>query len=202
MATSPEDSFQELMVRLRAGDPEAAARVFHRYVHGLVALARSRLDRRLRQKVDPEDILQSVFLTFFRRQANQEFDLGGWDNLWALLTVITLRKCGHQIERFRAGRRDSQREVHLPLSTEDFKRGGARLAAEPTPTEAAVLTETVEQVLAGLKPRQRPILVLSLQGYTVAEISAQIRRSERTVHRVLSQVREQLERLQDASQAG
>ena len=55
---------------------------------------------RLRAKVDPEDVLQSVCESFFRRHAEGEFSLKDWDSLWALLAVITLRKCALWQERF------------------------------------------------------------------------------------------------------
>src|SRR5580692_11428902 len=98
---SVDPSFDTVMQRLRAGDDEAAADVFRRFADRLIGLARSRLDERLRQKVDPEDVMQSVFKSFFRVQADGKLDLANWDSLWALLTVITLRKCGHRIEYFR-----------------------------------------------------------------------------------------------------
>jgi RNA polymerase sigma-70 factor (ECF subfamily) len=52
---------------------------------------------------------------------------------------------------------------------------------EPTPLEAAVLSETVGQLLAGLDEEERPVLELSLQGYTTREISERLGRAERTV---------------------
>jgi hypothetical protein len=68
------------MARLGGGDP-AAAPAFDRFAHRLVARARARLDTRLRQKVDSDDVLQSVCRTFFRRCRGGEFSLGGWDGL-------------------------------------------------------------------------------------------------------------------------
>jgi RNA polymerase sigma-70 factor (ECF subfamily) len=66
----------------------------------------------------------------------------------------------------------------------------------PTPLEAAALGETVEQLLAGLDEDERPILELSLQGYTTQEISARLGRAERTVRRLREQIRNRLERMQ------
>jgi RNA polymerase sigma-70 factor (ECF subfamily) len=174
------------MARLRASDEEAAKRVFQQFAQRLIALARSRLDDRLLRKVDPEDILQSVFKSFFCRQAQGEFDLDSWDSLWSLLSVITVRKCGRWRRYFRAERRNLQAEVS---SWELF-------ADEPTPEEAAILTETLEQVMRGLEDGEREMVMLSLQGYTVAEISDQVDRTRRTVQRVLQRVRQRLERLQ------
>src|ERR1700722_4305434 len=63
-----DDSFGLLMGGLQGGDAEAAGALFHRFAQRLIALARQRLEPRLRSKVDPEDILQSVFKSFFRRR--------------------------------------------------------------------------------------------------------------------------------------
>src|SRR5262249_23582248 len=110
--------------------------------------------------------------------------------------VITLRKCGRQIERFLAGVRDVRREAAMPDG--DSGSGWNVLAGDPTPSEAVVLAETVEQLMQGLSDAtERQVLELSLQGWGAGEISEQPGRSERTVHRVLSLVRKRLQRLRD-----
>lgn len=72
---SEEPSFARLLTRLREGDEGAAEEIFREYSARLIALARSRLGDRLRAKVDPEDVLQSVFRTFFLRYAGGQYDL-------------------------------------------------------------------------------------------------------------------------------
>jgi RNA polymerase sigma-70 factor (ECF subfamily) len=193
--------FIEVMARLRAGDNAAAAEVFRRFANRLIALARTHLDARVRQKVDPEDVMQSALKSFFLRHQDGQFDLAGWDSLWSMLVVITLRKCGHEIAHYRAACRDVQRE-RVPSSglTEDSAPSWEAVANEPTPTQAALLAEAVEQVIQALgDERERRILELSLQGYRPAEISAHadVRRSERTVQRVLDRVRRRLQRMRD-----
>ena len=73
------------------------------------------------------------------------------------------------------------------------------LGREPTPLEAAVLSETLRQLLAGLDESDRPILELSLQGYTTREISERLGRAERTVRLLREGVRHWLERKQRES---
>src|SRR6266852_3707821 len=80
---SRDNSFDALMTRLRAGDEDAANELFHLFASRLIGLARRQLDRRIRQKVDAEDVVQSVFKSFFLRHANGKFELSNWDNLWA-----------------------------------------------------------------------------------------------------------------------
>jgi RNA polymerase sigma-70 factor, ECF subfamily len=189
----PHDpGFDALMDRLRHGDPAAAEEVFRRFARRLIGLARQRLDARVRQKVDPEDVLQSALKSFFVRHAAGEYDLEGWDSLWSLLTVITLRKCGYRARHFRTAGRDVAREVAPP---EDSATDWQAVAREPTPEEAAVLAETVEQLLRGLDEDGRRVAELSLQGYTVPEISARLGRAERTVYRLLERLKGRLQRL-------
>jgi RNA polymerase sigma-70 factor (ECF subfamily) len=162
----------------------------------LIALTRQRLDARVRQKVDPEGIRQSALKTFFQRHAAGQFELADWDGLWALLVTLTLRKCGHQVERYRAACRDVQRE-QAAAALADAEAWQA-LASDPTPSQAALLSEAVEQLLASLRDeRERQIAVLALQGATIIEISTEVGRSERTVKRVLAKVRNYLQGLRD-----
>jgi RNA polymerase sigma-70 factor (ECF subfamily) len=194
------NSFGHLMSRLRAGDEQAASEVFHRFAHRLVALARTRLDRRLRQKIDPEDILQSVYKSFFRRHRQGQFDLADWDSLWSLLTLLTVRKCRQWVRRFHADRRDIDREPGPVGEPDGSGPGWEALARDPTPEEAAMLAETVENLLKGLKERDRAIVSLSLQGYAAAEISAQLVLPQRTVFRVLERVKQGLQLVESPSQ--
>ena len=185
----PAVPFCELMQRLTCGDEDAARALFDEFARRLVCLAATRLPRALAAKVDPEDVVQSVFRSFFARYADARFNLDGWDNLWSVLTVLTVRKCGHRLRYFRAERRDIQREfspVAKPnASAEDWEAA----APDPTPSEALLLSETLDEILQGLKPAQRPVVELRLQGYTIEEISSKVGCTERTVYRVLDKVR-------------
>src|SRR5437764_10887242 len=131
---SLEISFEALAGRLRAGDPAATAHVFDRFARRLIGLAGSRLGRLLRPKAEPEDVVQSVFRSFFARQQQGQFDLRGWDGLWDVLVVITLRKCCDRADYFQAARRDVRREVPLLAAAGDGLPHEA-VSREPTPGE-------------------------------------------------------------------
>jgi RNA polymerase sigma-70 factor, ECF subfamily len=186
-------SFNELMNRLRTGDNAAAAEVFRRFTDQLIHLARRQLDASTLGKTDPEDVVQSVYRSFFTRYQAGQFDIETWNELWGLLTTITLRKCVNRLEYFQAERRDVRREVNCPPSEEGSGVGWEALDREPTPLEATVLAETVEQVLKGTAAVERPIVALSLQGYTTLEICNHVHRSERTVRRVRARLKKQLQ---------
>src|SRR5436190_425252 len=53
--------------------------------------------------------------------------------------------------------------------------------------------EIVQGLLRGLGADERPIIELSLQGYSTQEISEQVGRAERSVRRLRERVRDQLE---------
>ncbi len=190
------DSFTDLMDRLRAGNQDAAREVFQRFVHKLVRLARSQFDAVLRRKVDPEDVVQSAYKSFFLRYGAGKLEIHDWNNLWGLLAVITLRKCFDRVEYHHAERRDVQREAAAHPGAAGTEPWWEAVAREPTPDEAAVLAETVEQLLRGLTADERPVLELSLQGYTTQEISQRLDRPERSVRRLRERVRKDLERMQ------
>src|SRR5262249_56640023 len=120
---------------LGPGDTAAAAGVFNRFTSRLMGLARSRLDHLTRQKIAPEDILQSVYRSFFRRHSQGRFDVASWDNLWGMLTVITLRKCNYRRKYYRAACRDVEREVVPTPATDPLAPEFEALARDPTPSE-------------------------------------------------------------------
>jgi RNA polymerase sigma-70 factor (ECF subfamily) len=193
---SNESSFVDLIERLRAGDPDAATLIFRRYAKQLICLARHRLDQVILQKVDPEDVLQSVFRTFFRRQADGKIRLEGWHSLWGILAIITVRKCAHQNRHYRTQAHNARKEVNVDAAPYWAEAGVSweAVAREPTPADAAILAETLEQAFAELDPRDKEILRLSLRGHSTTQISEQVERTERTVQRVLERVRARLEK--------
>lgn len=189
-----DPSMDQLLERLQAGDGPAAEEIFQRFAQRLVGLARRRLDERLRQKVDAEDVVQSVFRSFFERSGRGEFDFANWEGVWGLLVLLTVRKCGHRAAYFQADRRDVRRET--PGGGEDAavtSRVFEAIASEPTPEEAAQLADTTEEVMRRLKgEKERQIFELSLQGYSVPEISARVNHYERGVERVRARIKQLL----------
>jgi RNA polymerase sigma-70 factor (ECF subfamily) len=192
-ASSDRGEFDDLLARLREGDQSAAALVVDRYTRRLVVLARANLDRRILRKEDPEDVLQSVFQSFFRRCSLGQFQLDSREDLWALLVSLTLHKCGHLAHYFHGARRDIQREAQAPANLESSAVELQELAREPSPVEAAMLAETLERLLAGLKPYQQEIVRRGLEGEGTAEIAEHLGVTRRSVQRVLQQVRKRLE---------
>jgi DNA-directed RNA polymerase specialized sigma24 family protein len=63
-------------------------------------------------------------------------------------------------------------------------------AAAPSPAEAALLNEALEQRLEALNsPELQQIALWRLEGYTNQEIAARLDRTERSVERKLERIR-------------
>jgi len=186
------------MARWRTGDQRAADALFERYTERLMAVARSRLSERLAPRVDPEDVVQSAFRSFFVGARDGRYALEQSGDLWRLLVAITLHKLRHQVERHTAGKRAIDREYTPVERWQDGRDGRAAidprfLAAEPSPEEAAALADEVEHVMRRLDPLRRRMLELRLQGYLLDEIAVETDRSQRTVRRMLEQLKAYLE---------
>src|SRR5437588_6753986 len=93
------DQPRDVVEQVQEGDPRGAEAVFHRYALRLAALAEGHLSRRLAGRVGGEDVVQSVFRTFFRRCARGEFRVDSPGQLWRLLVTLTLRKARAQARR-------------------------------------------------------------------------------------------------------
>lgn len=180
---------EDVLLRLRSGDQSVAPERFERFATRLVALARSRIYENLNSKVDAEDVVQTAFSSYYYRQAQHEYELVTWDSLWGLLALITIRKCGRQYDRSKADRRGSRREL-TPASLEcEHLAGWEPNSTDPTPSQVLILQEMIEQISQQLTRQERMILLLTLQGHSIAEISAQVLCSIRTVQRTLKYVR-------------
>jgi len=177
--------------RLLAGDPTVETLVVRQFTIQLVSVARRRLTKRICQKSDPEEVVQSAFRSFFRRLRLGQFELESWDSLWSLLAVITIRKCSARRDHYFAARRDVRRELSLPVSDTVY----LPTARAPLPEEALALGELIEQMVQGLSEGEQAIVFARLEGYSVEEIARRCKRSVRTVRRILGRVRHRALRL-------
>lgn len=176
-------------------EPARAEDVFRRFGRRLVALARRRIHGRLAHRIDPEDVVQSAFKSFFIRHQDGRLQVWNWNSLWGLLTRITVRKCADRAEYLRAARRDVGREAADAADADP--QWQTATDREPSAHEVAVLAETVEALFHGFDATDRPVLELCLQGHSAAEISLRLGRAVRSVQRLRERVRHQLLRMGD-----
>ena len=101
---------RDLIEQFQAGSESAAGELFDRYCEKLMRLA-PRIGQRMASRVDPEDVIQSAFRTFFVRVRNDEFTFDGENDLFKLLVRLTVNKALRQIAHHRAAKRDPHREA-------------------------------------------------------------------------------------------
>jgi RNA polymerase sigma-70 factor (ECF subfamily) len=173
--------------RWRAGDQEAARKLFDGYVDRLVVLARKRISQRLASRVDPEDVVQSVFRTFFGRLKAGQFRIDDQDDLCKLLVRITVHKTLQQIAFHKAAKRDPSMETSQSSDAND--RIMDLLDREPGPEEAVAFLEHFDQFLNRLRPEERQIIDMRMQGYSNQEIAEKLGIYDRKIRRVIERVR-------------
>jgi RNA polymerase sigma-70 factor (ECF subfamily) len=177
---------RDLIKQFRAGSESAAGELFDRYCEKLMRLAQRRIGQRMSSRVDPEDVIQSAFRTFFVRVRNDEFTFDGENDLFKLLVRLTVNKALRQIAHHRAAKRDPHREAGQGADDADILAGV--MAHEPSPdVEVAVLDE-FERFLSKLPEFERKVLELKLQGNTTTEIAEALGSYDRKIRRVLERI--------------
>ncbi|TWT97353.1 RNA polymerase sigma factor [Neorhodopirellula pilleata] len=187
-----------LLQRWRDGDEQAAELIFIRYVNRLAGLARSRLSEKMQRRIDPDDVVQSVYRSFFRQARDGDYRLERSGDLWRLLAGITINKTLGQVEYHRAAKRSIDGETEDLGDTASRQMPPTMMAREPTIEEALMLSDEIEALMKPLSPIERQCLELRLQDLSTTEIAVAIECSPRTVRRMLERIKEQLaSRFQD-----
>jgi DNA-directed RNA polymerase specialized sigma24 family protein len=183
---------------------EAARQLWLHFAERLRAVVRRRLDARIRRCAGEDDVLQSIFASFFAAAPGPNGPPRSRADLWRLLVHFTLCKVASTAHRHRARRRDVRREQPLGdvAGCNGRLRGVAADAAdaglgwaEPegprwmSPEDEAVAREEFDRLRAVLPEDLQRVFALRLEGYTNAEIAAQLDRVERTVELKLRAIR-------------
>jgi len=189
---NPIKEIPALLSAARLGENTAAAEIHHKYVDKLVVLASRRINQRFRSKIAPEEIVQSVFASFFRRNQLGEFQCGDWNDLWALLVRITIHKCINKAKSFGTIKRDVGREISATVRT-NGTNGDSNFFGwdrEPSVQAVAIFNESLDELFDRLSEQMQQIVCLRLEGTSNFEISELLNCSERTVYRSLNRIRE------------
>ena len=165
---SPTAEFQDLIRRVRQGDPEAARTLVEQYESVIRRVVRFRLtDPRLRSAFDSLDVCQTVLGSFFVRAANGEYELDEPGQLSRLLVGIARNKLATQARKHAADKRDYRRA--------DAGADQNALAGDaPSPSRYAVAKELLQAVRERLTPDERVLVELRQQGLEWAEIAERL----------------------------
>jgi RNA polymerase sigma-70 factor (ECF subfamily) len=182
-----------------AADLGALLEVYRNY---LTLLVRLQVGRRLRAKLDVEDVIQEAFL-----EASRSFDRfrgGSSGELLAWLRQITAGVLANQVRRYYGTKR---RDVRLERSlADDVERSSEALdaafvASGPSPSQHASAREQAVRLadaLGGLPPNYREVIILrQLEGLPFPEVAGRMGRSVDSVKnlwvRGLARLRREME---------
>jgi RNA polymerase sigma-70 factor (ECF subfamily) len=188
-ARTPQDdglSDGSLLRLYRHGSQEAARALYQRYAHRLRALARMRKPSDLGGRVDDDDIVQSVFGSFFRKVNHGSYDAPAGEELWNLFVVITLNKIHAKGVYYRAAKRD----IRQTAGGVDVDQMPDVLASESQACTA--LRMAIDEALERMSEQQRQVIRLRMENHEVVEIAQRVGRSKRSVERLLQDGRERL----------
>src|SRR5262245_37729544 len=163
------------------------------------------MDPGMKAKIEPEDILQQVYLEAYR--AIGQFDYRGKDSFLRWLFTILDRKLIDEHRALHAERRDVRREMKPAAAPGD----GAsyvdllnRLCAESGSPSRVMRREealgALTACMAALPEHYREVIRLRfLQGLPVSEVSRKLRRTAGSIHmichRALTALRDQFDDL-------
>jgi RNA polymerase sigma factor (sigma-70 family) len=182
---------ESLFRHFKDGSEDAATALHARYAGRVKALAKRSCGPELSQRLDPEDIVQSVFRSFFHAAKRGFYEAPTSEELWKILVVITLNKMRTQ----RAYHRAAKRDVRLTPGDSEY----ALQALADGKIDHVLLQLAVQEALEGLPPLAQKIANLRLEGFEVAQIAGELGRSKRSVERVLHGLRDLLRNFFDAS---
>ena len=174
------------------------------YREYLVMLARVQLDPRLREKLDPSDVVQQTLLDAHRRQDQFRGRTDAEKAAW--LRQILAHNLVDALRAFGRAKRDVAREHSLEAALEQSSvRLEAWLAAEQSsPSQRVRRHERAVQLadaLAKLPQSQREALVLqNWHGWSLAEIGRHMHRSPAAVAGLLKRGLKQLRGLLQESE--
>lgn len=120
-------AFDELMSRVQAGDPDAAAELVQQFEPDIRLEVRVRLrvqDGRVRRMLDSMDITQSVLASFFAGVAVGQFAPQHPQQLLGLLVTMARNKLLTQVRNQRRQRRDVRRRESFDAAVHDVAAGG------------------------------------------------------------------------------
>lgn len=183
---APSDSV--LLKRFQNRDFDAATQLYVRYAQRIRNLAQSQCSTALARQIEPDDIVQSVFGSFFRRAAQGEYQVPDGNELWRLLLSIALNKIRAKGIYHSAHKRDARRTTQM-AAVEKWVEP-ARQGDDAVPY--AFLKMVIHEAMEELSHAEKTMIALRIDGYEVAEIAEKTKTSKRSVERSLQEFRSRL----------
>ena len=177
---------------VKAGDSAAANRIWQHYLERLMRSVQGRLYGQNRAISDEQDIVLSVFDSFYNAAENGRFpDLSDRDDLWRLLLRMSARKVVDKRRHDQRQQRGGNVKVHSLNQSADDDSVIEAIGDEPSPEMVLMMQESVEKFFSHLGVGQlRELAGAKLEGYSNVELAERFSCSERTIERRLHLIRE------------
>ena len=176
----------ELIARIRAGDEARLGELLTLYHNYLSVLADAQLDRKLRARVSPSDVVQETMLEAHRDfpqfRGSEEREFIAWLRKILVHNLARLIDC-----HVKAGKRDIRRDVPLAQLRASFDRSAMNLQAglvddQETPSRDAQRREhavILADVMNDLSDDHREVLLLrNIRGLRFREVAEAMGRTE------------------------
>ncbi|MDR3619861.1 MAG: sigma-70 family RNA polymerase sigma factor [Paludisphaera borealis] len=185
-----ENQLADFLKRIQEGDEGAARELLQRFEPEVRLVVRRQLPRLLRSRFDSLDFLQSVWGSFFRRMRDAPTDFEDSRHLVAFLARAAKNKVIDEYRRAASLKNYIHREEPL---WGDGRR--PKEVADPidSPSEVAQAHEVFDRLHALLPEERRTMLELKAEGLSSKDIGDRLGVSERTVQRVLEELRRRME---------
>jgi RNA polymerase sigma-70 factor (ECF subfamily) len=198
MSTNSGKPDSEQLLRLaRSGDEFALGQLLEAHRGYLTLLARVQIGRRLRGKVDADDVVQTAFLEAHRHFAGfrggSGREVAGW--LRGILAGVVANLVRHYLG---TRRRDARLERDLAdeLDRSSQALDGGFVARESSPSDRAARSEQavlLADALGRMPEAYREVLILRhLEGLSFAEVAAQMGRSAEAVKKLWARALDRL----------
>ena len=194
---SPTDeaaSLSALLLRILAGQDDSFTELHQRLARPLANVALRMLRGHPGSDCDAEDVVQSVFASFWQRTRDAGFHaVLDRNELWKLLATITARKALNRVRGQRAQKRGGGR-VMLATDIERISGEPIQLSELAAIGPAQEFGLTCEDLLSELDGDCRTIAMLKTMNHSNREIADLLQCSERKVERKLELTRRIWER--------
>jgi RNA polymerase sigma factor (sigma-70 family) len=180
------DDIRGFLARIHAGDQDAARDLLMRYEAEVRLVVRRQLPRMLRSRFDSVDFLQSVWGSFFHRVRTVPTEFEDGRHLVAFLARAAKNKVIDEFRKAGSQKQDMRREEPIWSDGEKPRELPGDLE---TASQVAEAREAFDHLRNLVPEERRAILELKAEGLSSREIGDRLGISERTVQRVLEELR-------------
>lgn len=195
-AAMDDEEFAGLIAKARAGDGGAVERLLGAFEGEVRMMVRHRLPRALRSQFDSMDFVQAIWTSVF---AGSDPDPGAAEfadpkHFLGYLAGVARNKVWQEHRRqTRSKKYDLAREERLYVRRGEGEAPRDLPAPDPTPSQHVQAADRLDQLVAGRTGTEAQVVELRTQGLTFEEIASRLGLHERTVRRVIEDLRRSME---------